>query len=214
MPAKNGRPTVLPQVIRHRDDGSPVTTGEQVIEKRRLGLDDQSACDAAGISRQTLHNWRLGGARARTIAAQGKRALTPEEQDLAAFITALDAAEAMWEANNLAIIARAAEGGAVTTKTVEKRNADGELVERTVTTETLHPQWQAAAWQLERMRREKYARRWEVTGADGKALMPEADQARNLADNLRDYLQGVEDGAKTAKSERRTQPLPRGKTTT
>lgn len=204
MPAKNGRPSVLPQVVRIRDDGSPMTTGEQVIEKRRLGLDDQAACDAAGISKTTLHNWRLGGARARTIAAQGKRALTPEEQDLATFIERLDRAEAEWEAGNLAIIARAAEGGFVTTKTVEKHNADGVVIERTVTTETLNPQWQAAAWQLERLRREKYARRWEVTGADGKALMPEADQARNLADNLRDYLQGVEDGAKARK----------GKTTT
>lgn len=199
MPAKNGRPSMLPQVIRYRDDGAPVTAGEQVIEKRRLGLDDQAACDSAGVSRSTLHNWRLGGARARTIAAQGKRALTPEEQDLAAFIEQLDRAEADWESDRLAIIQGAAKGGFVTTKTVEKCNADGEVVERTVTTETLHPQWQAAAWQLERLRRDKYARRWEVTGADGKALIPEADQARNLADNLRDYLQGVEDGAKTAK---------------
>lgn len=208
MPAKNGRPSMLPQVIRLRDDGSPVTAGEQVIEKRRLGLDDQAACDSAGVSRTTLHNWRLGGARARTIAAQGKRALTPEEQNLATFVEQLDRAEADWESDRLAIIQGAAKGGFVTTKTAEKWVAcdisddtpDGrKLVERTVTTETLHPQWQAAAWQLERMRRDKYARRWEVTGADGKALIPEADQARNLADNLRDYLQGVEDGAKARK---------------
>lgn len=199
MPAKNGRPSMLPQVIRLRDDGTPVTAGEQVVEKRRLGLDDQAACDSAGVSRTTLHNWRLGGARARTIAAQGKRALTPEEQDLATFVELLDRAEADWESDRLAIIQGAAKGGFVSTKTVEKCNAVGEVIERTVTTETLHPQWQAAAWQLERLRRDKYARRWEVTGADGNALIPEADQARNLADNLRDYLQGVEDGAKARK---------------
>lgn len=190
---KMGRPLELTKVVRHRADGSPVTAGEQVIERRGLGLDDQAAADSAGINRTTLHHWRLGGARARAIEAQGKRELTTDEVALRNFVDALERAEAEWEASRLAIIQREAQGGYQTTKTVEKYGPDPAggnqpvLLERTVTTETAKPQWQAAAWQLERLRRDKYARRWEVTGAEGKPLIPEQDQARNLADSLRAY---------------------------
>ena len=58
-PKRVGRPTVLTQVVRYREQNGaqvPVTAGEQVIERRGLGLDDQAAADSAGISRQTLHN--------------------------------------------------------------------------------------------------------------------------------------------------------------
>lgn len=198
-----GRPTELTKVVRHREVNGvqvPVTAGEQVIERRRLGLDIESAAASAGVSRISIHTWRLDGARVRAIEAQGKRELTPHEALFRGFVDDLERAESEWEANNLAVIQRAAQGGFVSTKTVEKRDAAGDLIERSVTTETLHPQWQAAAWQLERLRRDKYARRWEVTGADGKALIPEADQARNLADQLRDYMQGVEDEKKAKRA--------------
>jgi hypothetical protein len=76
------------------------------------------------------------------------------------------------------------------------------LVERIVTTETANPQWQAAAWQLERMKRDKYARRWEVTGADSAPRLPEQDQARAIADSAREYLRGVAD-AEAAKPARK-----------
>jgi hypothetical protein len=58
-PKRMGRPTVLTQVVRYREHNGAqvkVTAGEQVIERRGLGLDDQAAADSAGISRQTLHN--------------------------------------------------------------------------------------------------------------------------------------------------------------
>lgn len=190
-----GRPLELNRVVRYREvqgEQVPVTAGEQVIERRGLGLDDQAAADSAGINRTTLHHWRLGGARARAIEAQGLRELTPDEQDLRDFVNGLERAEAEWEASRLAIIQRAAQGGYQVSRTVEKwvaptPGAAPVLVERVVTTTTARPEWQAAAWQLERLRRDKYARRWEVTGADGAPLIPEQDQARNLADSLRAY---------------------------
>ena len=208
-PKRMGRPSVLTQVVRYREQNGaqvPVTAGEQVIERRGLGLDDQAAADSAGISRQTLHNWRLGGARARAIEARGIRELTLEEVELANFLDSLESAEAEWEASRLAIIQRGAQGGFTTTKTVEKYtpgpNNTQMLVERIVTTETANPQWQAAAWQLERMKREKYARRWEVAGAEGAPLLPEQDQAKALADSAREYLRGVAD-AQAAKPARK-----------
>ncbi len=198
--SRRGRPTLLDQVVRYRElpDGQrvAVTAGEQVIERRRLGLDEASAAASAGISKSTLWHWRLDGARWRAEEARGAT-LGPKEAQLRDFVDALERAEAEWEAGNLGIIARAAQGGAVVTKTTEKwtpgpPNPDGSpsaprLVERTVVTETLAPQWTAAAWQLERMRQDKYRKRMELTGAEGKPLVPEADQARGLADALRAF---------------------------
>jgi len=184
------RPSKIDQVVRHRDNGTPVTAGEQVIERIQLGLDLQSAADSAGISRATLHNWRLPGARHRAAAATGKK-LTPAQRRLAEFLDALERAEAEAEADRLAIISRSAQGGAVVTKTTVKRDAAGNVVERTEVTETLRPEWTAAAWWLERRKPQKYARRVEVTGAEGQPLVPQDEQARNLADSLRDFLAGA-----------------------
>jgi hypothetical protein len=184
--ARTGRPSKIDQVVRHRPDGSPVTAGEQVVERVQLGMDLQVAADSAGISRSTLHNWRLTGARHRAEAAQGKK-LTPAQARLADFLDALERAEAEAEANRLAIVQRAATGGAQVVKVTEKVDAQGQLLERTTVTETLAPQWTAAAWWLERRR--GYVKRYELTGAEGAP-----------ADSLRTYLEGAAAGAQVAKA--------------
>lgn len=191
-----GRPSKINQVVRHRSDGTPVTASEHLIERIQLGLPQHIACDGAGLDKQTLHNWRLAGARARALAAAGGKP-TKAQRDLANFLDRLERAEAEAEANRLAIIQRAAQGGAVVTKTVEKRNAAGDLIERTVTTETLRPEWTAAAWWLERRHHARYARRFEVTGADGAPLVPPEEQARGIADSARRYLAELEVAGRT-----------------
>lgn len=197
---RTGRPSKIDQVVRNRPDGTPVTAAQQVIERIQLGQDLADAADSAGISRATLHKWRLAGARARAEATEGVR-LRAADQRLADFVDALERAEGEAEANRLAIIQRVAQGGAVVTKTTEKVQVmpDGtsRVVERTVVTETLRPEWTAAAWWLER-RRKGYARKVEVSGADGRPLVPEAEQARNLADDLRAYMAGAAAGAAVA----------------
>lgn len=205
--ARMGRPSEISKVVRRRPDGSAVTAGEQVIERAQLGLDYQAAADSAGISRQALHQWRLDGARLRAIEARGTRPLNATEAVLRDFVDALERAEAEWEAARLAIIQRGAQGGATITKTTEKwaacpvdaEHPDGRrLVERTVTTETLRPEWTAAAWQLERRKPHKYGRRVALTDGEGGPLIPVQEQARGLADSLREYMVGVEDGKKAA----------------
>ncbi|GAH05733.1 unnamed protein product, partial [marine sediment metagenome] len=110
----------------------------------------------------------------------------PPQQDLIDFLYALEKAEAEAEANRLAIIARAGQGGAPHSKTTTRTLPNGET-EVTVVEETLKPEWQAAAWFLERRLPGRYARRVEVTGAGGSALVPAAEAARGLADQIREF---------------------------
>jgi hypothetical protein len=188
-----GRPSKIDQVVRTREDGTPVTAADHLLDRIRLGAELQTACDSAGLSRATLHNWRLRGGRARAEAVEGVR-LKAADRRLVEFVDALERAEAEAEVNRLAIISRAAQGGAVVTKTTTKYNAAGDVLERTVVTETLRPEWTAAAWWLERRKPRLYARRLEVTGAEGAPLVPADDAARALADSAREYLAAKADG--------------------
>lgn len=193
-----GRPTKLDQVVRHREGGQPVTAGEQVVERVQLGMDKADAADSAGIDRSTLHRWTVAGARHRAQQAQGKlKRPTPAQLALIEFCNALERAQAEAEANRLAIIQRCAQGGAVVTKTTTKVQlvtdpTTGQVTEvpteRTVVTETLRPEWTAAAWWLERKR--GYVRPpIEITGAGGAPLVPPAEAARDLADSARAWLE-------------------------
>lgn len=115
---------------------------ERLIEAIRAGNYRITACQYAGISKHTLRNW--------IAIAQGPDA-PPEYLD---FLDALEKAEAEAEAYDLALIRNAARG---------EKDANGEY--------TTKPQWQAAAWRLERKNPERWGRRdatkIELTGADG-----------------------------------------------
>lgn len=190
-----GRPTKLTQALRKNRDGTIVTTGDAIVSRIRLGLEYQSACDSAGICRQTLHEWRLKGARLRAQQTQGMlRNPTDDERALMDFLDNLERAEAEAEANRLAVISQAAQGGTKVRKTTIRYDSKGKQIERTVIEETLKPEWKAAAWVLERRYPNRYAKRLEVTGADGSELVPPAQQARDLAENLKDFQAGVQTG--------------------
>ena len=115
---------------------------ERLLEAIRAGNYRITACQYAGIAKQTLRNW--------IAIAQGPDA-PPEYID---FLAALEKAEADAEAYDLALIRNAARG---------EKDETGEY--------TVKPQWQAAAWRLERKNPERWGRRdatkIELTGADG-----------------------------------------------
>ncbi len=150
-------------------------------------------CASAGITHQTLLAWRKQGGYAREKAARGEK-LTPNERQYARFLNQMEKAEEEAVAVRLGCIQGAADGGWVKTKTVVKTNAAGEVVEEVTTTETVAPEWTAAAWQLERQLPNEFGRRMAVTGADGAPLVPKEDRADTLASSLEAYLAGVDDG--------------------
>ncbi len=203
--ARMGRPSEFDRIVCHREDGTPVTAGEHVVERMELVNDLKVSAASAGVSNTALYQWRLDGARLRAIEAQGKRTLTERERVFVDFVNALERAEAAWEVGRLSIIQGAAEGGYQHEKVTEKwEMVDGELrlTEKTVVRWTADPQWTAAAWQLERRKPQKYGRRMALTDGEGGPLIPQDEAARGLADSLREYLTGVEDGKKAVSAAR------------
>jgi hypothetical protein len=196
--AEPGRPTKLNQTVDTRPDGTPITTAQKVVEGIRLGLDQTTACDHAGISRVTFHNWRLQAARHRAAQTQGNLPNpTTKQRQLIEFLNNIEKAYAQAESDRLKIIEGAAKDGH-RTKTVIRVMPDG-TEEKTTTTESV-PQWQAAAWLLERTRPAKYGKRLELTGADGAPLVPPAQQAKDLAESLAEFQAGVEAGRQVEQS--------------
>jgi len=188
MPA--GRPSKIDQVVRYRADGSPVTAAQQIIDRVQIGMDFGSAAASAGVARSTFYEWRLNGARARALIAQGHE-VSPTDLAMAEFTDSLESAESNAEFGWLAGIQRAARGGYTTTTVTERHDAEGKLVEKVTVTKEAEPLWTANAWLLERRR--GYVKRYEVTGADGSPLVAPDDAARGLADALRAYLVGRQD---------------------
>lgn len=207
--ARVGRPSEIDKIVKVNEDGSALTAGQQIIERMRLANDLHVAAASAGISTTALYKWRLDGARLRAVEAQGKRALTEREQVFVDFVNALEKAEAAWEVNKLGIIQEAAEGGYQHEKVTEKwEMVDGKLTltEKSVVRWTAAPQWAAAMTLLERRMPYKYGRRVALTDGDGGPLISPADQAREIADSLREYLTGVEDGKRAAAPKRKAIP--------
>jgi len=196
---RRGVPPTLDRVIRTRKDGTPVTAADHILDRIRLGADFDDATAGADITRQTLWNWRRAGGNARAKQANGHD-LDEREQRYADFLDALETAEAEVEASRLFVVTRAGEGGAVVTKRLVKRRLDTSdpnrprmvVVEEIERTETLAPQWTAAAWFLERRFPEKYRRRYELETSDSAGVSAE-ERARDLADSLRAYMQGIAD---------------------
>jgi hypothetical protein len=187
--SKLGRP------VKRLGDGSLVGAGELVVEGVALGLDYQSACDSAGVSRSALRDWRLRGGRLRALEVQGLLGSPSEyERALIDFVSALEWAEAEAEERRLRVIERAAEGGGEVRRVSRRFDSEGVEVESTVVVEELKPEWQAAAWFLERRLPHRYAKRLELSGVGGEPLVGSVEKAEGLAESLRAFRAELEAG--------------------
>jgi hypothetical protein len=151
-PRNAGRPPII----------APSIT-ENVVRALNAGNYMETAAAYAGISKDTLYRWLKRGEREKrrredTPLPTTKKAraieqrIRDEEEPYLAFSDAIEKALADSEVRQVGIIAKAATGGTVLKSTTTAK-ADGSVVK---VEEHAPPQWQAAAWQLER----KHPDRW------------------------------------------------------
>lgn len=177
------KPTPAPR----RGRGQPHVITDALIGELcsliELGTPIGIAAEAAGISYRTYRRHIVAAeellADREALEAEGRPlpALSDLESARLALLSATQKARAKMVPNYLAQIAKAAAGGAVEIEVVNEyeqvTKPDGSVEVKLVGTRrkerTLRGNWQAAAWCLERLLPEYFARteRHEVTGRDG-----------------------------------------------
>lgn len=192
--ARTGRPSTINQRIGERPDGTPITVADQIVDHvRAVGAEVAVAAAVVGVHRDTVYDWLKIGARARArINRPGSERLTVHETRCLDFSDRYIAAEAEWHMRQLVTLERSQQPQ-TRTITTEKLDPAGNVIERTVRTEIVPGDTDAAKWRLQRKHRDLYADRVEVTGADGSPLIPQAERARDLARNLEAWKAGTED---------------------
>ncbi len=143
---------------------------EAMVQRLASGVPLQTACAHLRIAKQSHYNWIKRGEDERTRLDTARARPKASEAIYLAYMDAIEKALQEAHVRNLAIIQAAARGGAETDTTVQESfYADGRVRSRNTTTRRSAPQWQAAAWYLERRHPDLYARtiKSEVTGKDG-----------------------------------------------
>lgn len=178
------------------DDGTTtrVTVGEAIVRNLAAGGYVEQAAAACGIDKPTLYAWLKRGARARRKSLNGKGAVPATDRQYVEFSNAVATGQVKPLTRAEATIAQLMAGGRTVRHETVKTNAAGEVLERTVRTETLAPDAASIRWWLERRWSKLYGHlgSLEITGADGAPLIPEADRARDLAEALADFQAGRE----------------------
>lgn len=180
-------------VIRKHDPDDHQARIERLKAALGSGAHLSTAASYAGVSPSTLSKWIKEGQRLREVLEAVRsdpddtREPSPQEWELIWLTEELEAAEAKAEHGLVEIVQGAAQ-----------------------------EEWKAAAWLLERRFKERWARRSEMTGADGGALQVDdvavrRQQVMDALEAVKERLDGVEgvdeDGAEVVsiEAERRVQ---------
>ena len=135
------------------------TVQKLICDNIRLGMAYERAAVCAGVCEATFYLWKKKGEQAtrKTVYSE--------------FLEALQVAETEGEQHSLATIRAAAMGGREFTET-STEYVDGVLAKQRTTVKHVLPQWQAAAWILERRNPKHWAKleKREVTGKDGEEI--------------------------------------------
>lgn len=177
-----------------------VTVGEAIVESLATGGYVEGASATYGIDKGQLYRWLKRGARATRLVLNKGGSIPRPDRPYVDFRDAVMRAEAVALTRAEAAHAQMALGGRTTTRTVEKRNAAGELLERTTTTEVLQPDVRALEWWMARRYRHLYGVAGELgdLGPEGEPEIPREDRARELGDALRDFMAGASAGKAAA----------------
>lgn len=172
-------------------DGDPVqvTLLERVVETLSVGGYIEDAAARCGISPTTFRNWQREGTVAQADMLRGRKRLsdmTYSERRALRFCAAVDKAEADGKVVLLSMTERLARGGIPMGKTVEKVDAQGNLLERTTTTEFSLPDMRAIQFRLARRHGMIERHGLEVTGRDGGPI-----EVQSPIDKLDAYLARV-----------------------
>lgn len=152
-----------------------------IIASLRAGNYIETAAAYAGISKNTLFEWLKRGRREKRRLAKDKR-LRPRssEGQFVIFVDGVSRALAESEVRDTTMIAKAAAGGQAFTEIKEIKDANGNVVSTQITTKTLAPQWQAAAWRLERRYPKKWGRRVAIRKDEGNGEMSPEEYAKRV----------------------------------
>lgn len=183
-----------------RRPGAPTACTPDVlaraVEALNAGNTIQGACEYAGIGVSAYKAWltRADTETARRTAHADQPDPNPDlrdrEEPFVAFAAAVRKARAGAKLRNVALIQRAAQGGAV----IERRTVthpDGRVE---VTEKLARPEWTASAWMLERTYTEEFGRKNRLEHAgriDGRlesVSIDSTEERRQAAAALRDDL--------------------------
>lgn len=192
-----GRPSKIDQVVAHDSDGNPITAHDRIIQALRLGDYLETAAAAAGVTKDSVYHWLRTGAdttarqnRATTLGQKFQP--TKFQRQCQAFSDAVARATAEWHLSALTTLEQLARGGRTARTITEKRDGNGDLVERTVRTEELPPNAQVLEWRLTRRFPHVYSPRVDVAllGTDD-GWADEDAAAGSLADELAAFQAGA-----------------------
>jgi len=133
-----------------------------IVEAIKNGVPYAKASSLAGISEHTIYHWKRRG---KELSESG--AVNKSQMKYLKFFNAVKKAEAEYILQALVLIHRAASGGDIIKETRRTygniKRADGSIQQvlktEVITEKPSIPQWQAAAWLLERRHPEEFGRR-------------------------------------------------------
>ncbi len=139
-----------------------------------LGLSNKDACANAGISETAFYDWlRRGREELERVAQSPRRGIRKREKPFTEFAESIKKAVPRRKQILVGRIQQAARGGDEYKETFRKykQNREGKptLVEERVTVKTRSPEWQAAAWLLERLHYDEFGRRQRVDVYDWRS---------------------------------------------
>ena len=139
---------------------------------RRLAMVEERAEEAErDLSR--VRAFRTEERLRRKLRDDRDRELTSREARYVQYLNAVEKALADAEMADVAVLAKAAQGGAVLGRTTRTK-ADGSVL---VTERFSEPQWTAAAWRLERKHPDRWGRRSVDVNVTGAVAVPEVKGA-------------------------------------